>query len=187
MAKQANGKDRSPSHQAQDGGHDAGRGTPEVEPVERGEGKENLKKKRQDALIRGMVRERDDAPDSARHKGQGDDRPYPAAVAAQAPRQVDATGRGHRRGGIQRPSVSAIEGDVIDIEERRETEPQSGKNPAGETPKDDRGGEKEAQTGKKQRADAQAADQVLSPGGYGRDHQDGEMQQDQVPAGDPAA
>ena len=187
MAKQANGKHSSPSHQAQDGGHDPGRGTPEVEPVERGEGKENLKQKRQDALIRGMVREREDTPDSARHKGQGDDRPYPAAVAAQLPGQDDATGRGHRRRGIQRPGVGAIKDDVIDIEERWETEPERGQNPAGEAPKNHRGGEKEAQAGKKQRADAQAADQLLSQRGYSRDHQDGEMQQDQVPPGDPAA
>ena len=48
VAKQPNGKDRSPRHQAQDRGQDAGRGTAEVEPVERGEGKENLKQKRRE-------------------------------------------------------------------------------------------------------------------------------------------
>ena len=44
VAKQPNGKDRGPRHQAQDRGQNAGRGTPEVEPIERGKGKENLKK-----------------------------------------------------------------------------------------------------------------------------------------------
>ncbi len=79
------------------------------------------------------------------------------------------------------------EDQIVGVEERRNADAKSGESATRWRPKDGRGGEKEAQAGKQQGADAQAVDQFLSLNRSSRNQERGEMQQDQDPADDPVA
>ncbi len=79
------------------------------------------------------------------------------------------------------------EDQIVGVKERRNPNAQSGQSAPCRGAEDGGGGEKEAQTGKQQGADAQAVDQLLSLGRSGRNQERCEMQQDQDPANDPVA
>ncbi len=176
VAKQRNGKDRSPGHQAEDRGQHAGGDTPEIEPVERCEGKENFEEDSQDALIRLMVCDGENGADSAHRKGQGDGGPNPAASAAQPPRQHHAGGSNGGRRGILGPLVRTVEDHIVGVKDRREADAARSQTASREALRNGGSGKQEAQPGKNQRADAQAVDQLLPPTRNRRDQQHGEMQ-----------
>ncbi len=182
-----NRKDRGPGHQAEDRGQNAGGETAEIEPVERGKGKEDFEENRQDSLIRLMVRDGENGADPAHRKGQGDSGPNPAASAAQPPRQHHAGGSNGGRRGILGPLVRTVEDHIVGVKDRRKADAARGQNAARCALGDGGSGKQEAQPGKNQRADAQAIDQLLPPARNRREQQHGEVQEYQDPAGKPAA